>query len=772
MNCLSLKFRKSQSSLPSTDVIDHSTLINIGTRSHDEIDSYLAELDEIKNASSDNTILSYLNENIVIDHNDLLNNGMKTHSQLDAIALEVEESRGGYGKLGARLDDIELELTGLIENSDIYQEVVEARGTFSDLDTRFLSIESVLDNYNLDLTSLSQTLHEKVRVQYDGQTKINLRKGSYTVGTNTLMVFLNGQYQHKNLDYVEVSPTQIKFTDGYLHTGDLITLHVSGYTDEVYSELEEARGTHSSIAMRLQGLESLINSGTLDMSNISATLHESITIDTDGQRKVVLTVGEYAVGSDTLLVFRNGQYQHPNIDYVELTTSEILFAEEYLFAGDVITVHVAGGGMSETSEEVVEARGGFTTLNDRLNFIESNGGGGGGSGLIGGGDVASPLHEEVEVVFDGQVLIDITTGAYEVGSNTLMVFKNGSYQISGVDYTELNPAQIQFKDSYLMAGDVVTLHVPGQGLTPDGTVFIANTVATKDVVISNTDEVVIPDGFSDFMMIMRNGQFLSSERDYVKVANMITLNNKAGQEEVITFVSVQGSKPAELFRTKVDVLRTYIYDTEGTLTNIEVRGGVNKDESYEYNAEGMLVKQTVVQNETTFVREFIYDDEGNLIKETGDNMDDVVLDFYEVKPLEDSIANMETDVTTLKTRIQELEEELANMAVAPKMEKIKTSVSVGANSSLLVPIDVGMNKCRIENIYVKSTTGGLVSAEIYDTATLDFKVYYAYERPEIYDILNLPYQDDSGTTYVYLNVTNASDIQADMNIRLIVTELA
>lgn len=68
-------------------------------------------------------------------------------------------------------------------------------------------------------------LHENARAT-EGQTKFSLI-GSYEIGNNSLIVFVNGAYQTLDVDYVETDAKNVTFTEP-LEDRDLVTFRVEG----------------------------------------------------------------------------------------------------------------------------------------------------------------------------------------------------------------------------------------------------------------------------------------------------------------------------------------------------------------------------------------------------------------------------------------------------------------------------------------------------------------------------------------------------------------
>jgi len=111
----------------------------------------------------------------------------------------------------------------------------------------------------------------------------------------------------------------------------------------------------------------------------------------------------YTPGTDDLLVFSAGQLQTNNLDYLESSSNTITF----------IHGRVAG---------------------ERVSAIRISGGGGPGAG-------APQLYQRFTATA-GQTILNITSGSYTPGNDSLRVFKNGKKLTLPNDYTEPSTTQV------------------------------------------------------------------------------------------------------------------------------------------------------------------------------------------------------------------------------------------------------------------------------------------------------------------------------------------
>lgn len=120
---------------------------------------------------------------------------------------------------------------------------------------------------------------------------------NYTIGSNDLLVYIDGELKNKATHYLE-------------SVGNQISLVVP------------ATGGESIVALKLG-----IAAGTPANRNVVTATEAQELID----------VGfSYNVGTDELLVYRNGNKQRVNDQYSETNTTQVTFSASYLTAGDEI----------------------------------------------------------------------------------------------------------------------------------------------------------------------------------------------------------------------------------------------------------------------------------------------------------------------------------------------------------------------------------------------------------------------------------------------------
>lgn len=197
--------------------------------------------------------------------------------------------------------------------------------------------------------------------------------------------------------------------------------------------------------------------------------YNEVQIATEGQ--TVFTVGKkFKTGVNHIKVFVNGLLQEVGEDksYVETADNEITFNEP-LPAGCIVSFYIPGAGSGMVSpygkwREPVATRddlpstgyvGDTRVILDEAKIVVYNDGG--------WQDISSPLtswHEEF-LAENGQTEFKLQN-AYEVGSDTLMVFVNGILKREGWDndYIELDEHTVVFNDP-LQENDLVTFKMIG-----------------------------------------------------------------------------------------------------------------------------------------------------------------------------------------------------------------------------------------------------------------------------------------------------------------------
>lgn len=160
---------------------------------------------------------------------------------------------------------------------------------------KFVTPNRVTGTFATDLGSMGTVIYERYTAR-DGQTDFTLQAG-YIPGSHQLNVYRNGVLQLVDLDYREISPTQIQFTTPLLD-GDVILLSVQGiYTERLHFETTSLPG-----------------------------------------QTVFHLASPYHPGMSTLLVFVNGLLQRVGVDYLETDPTTVTFLQP-LYGGELVTFH-------------------------------------------------------------------------------------------------------------------------------------------------------------------------------------------------------------------------------------------------------------------------------------------------------------------------------------------------------------------------------------------------------------------------------------------------
>lgn len=156
--------------------------------------------------------------------------------------------------------------------------------------------------FNSVKSGAAPTLYQEA-VAVAGQDLFELPQGTYTLGDNSLQVFVNGQLMRVGADndYEEIDNKRIQFHFP-LDESDVVVFRVNGGTS-------------------------------------GPSLHENYKA-LDGQTVFTLASG-YTTGNNSLIVFVNGAYQTIGDDYIETDAKTVTFVEP-LEPNDLVTFRVEG----------------------------------------------------------------------------------------------------------------------------------------------------------------------------------------------------------------------------------------------------------------------------------------------------------------------------------------------------------------------------------------------------------------------------------------------
>jgi hypothetical protein len=156
--------------------------------------------------------------------------------------------------------------------------------------------------FNSVKSGAAPTLYQEVVMEQD-QRLVEIPQGTYTLGDNSLQVFVNGQMMRIGVDndYEEIDNKTIEFTFG-LDQYDVVVFRVNGGTS-------------------------------------GPSLHENYrAVD---QQTIFTLASGYTTGNHSLLVFVNGAYQTLDEDYIETDAKTVTFTEP-LEPEDLVTFRVEG----------------------------------------------------------------------------------------------------------------------------------------------------------------------------------------------------------------------------------------------------------------------------------------------------------------------------------------------------------------------------------------------------------------------------------------------
>ena len=185
--------------------------------------------------------------------------GRVSQEEFNKLMAEIDEARRGYPDLNSfitqLLSDIDAELAshmGAIEHKDLdamYAEVKAARGTFTSLKDRLDAGGNGTGGGSMDVHMLTPWVTD-VTLEA-GKTIVELTN-TYIPGNSTLQVFEGPLLMQANVDYIELSPTQIEFLEAF---EEPVSLRIIGVNTGRLFEWER-RVSGDGTAQRIELLDS------------------------------------------------------------------------------------------------------------------------------------------------------------------------------------------------------------------------------------------------------------------------------------------------------------------------------------------------------------------------------------------------------------------------------------------------------------------------------------------------------------------------------------
>lgn len=238
-------------------------------------------------------------------------------------------------------------------------------------------------------------------------------------------------------------------------------------------------------------------------------------------------------------------------------------------------------------DEIDRARGSFSDLSERLNYLESHSGNGGSN--IGNG--SGYLYEVFINTIQGNKIVNLN-GSYVVGLNELEVFRNGLKQILNDDYFETDSNTITFNFP-LDENDVIVLRIRDRlGISSNLGFNSEYIILNEDTDTINTVNNFALDGHN--LEVYVNGILQNKDDDFIIVdANTLLFNNllKTG---FLIYVQISDKTLNEQYRliqekitldkfTKFYTLKTFTYqvgknELELWLNGVRLINGIDYEE--------------------------------------------------------------------------------------------------------------------------------------------------------------------------------------------------
>lgn len=96
--------------------------------------------------------------------------------------------------------------------------------------------------------------------------------------------------------------------------------------------------------------------------------------------------------------------------------------------------------------------------------------------------------------------------------------------------------------------------------------------------------------------------------------------------------------------------------------------------------------------------------------------------------------------------------------------ELEGTISVPANATLYLPLDVGSHRYEIKTVKVTSNPAGKVSIRLEDRPTGGEVMYESLVQSEVHDIVGVPVIDRSGQQRLHTFVTNGGTDTASLRV--------
>lgn len=467
-----------------TNINDHKDLINKGNRTHAEIDTYLAEIDDARGDFVDldkrfdgieSKQLAYeIRLTDVEDKNseqdERLTNVEATNSEQDTNLVEIQDN---LSQLKDNILNIDRRVIDLENEPVVSQEIIDSR---TDKDgVVYPSLKERLDAQQgkggdgSGGGKSSNYLFEVFKNTFESTKAITLTKGTYVVGTNELEVFQNGIRLRRDYDYTETDGRTVTFTET-LNLNDniifrirdrensILPLHIeqehviiNSVNQKTFSLKNTFMEPGKSVEVHYNGLLLANNEDyTLDNNTINLLfepiigslflflivdknhnkrpkLIEEHLTSIDGQTTYTLNTLTFGVGDNELELYINGVKLTSGIDFTEINESTFQLSKA---PGDGLTI------LAIKENSPLESS--VSTPNPNPPVDVGNG-------------IDKPSINYTYIV-PGGVTTDIITlpSSYNLGENELLVFLNGmAVSFEEVDETTIKTPVIIEEGDYV-----------------------------------------------------------------------------------------------------------------------------------------------------------------------------------------------------------------------------------------------------------------------------------------------------------------------------------